>query len=182
MPDATINIINVSDLQAAQVGGRQVDAGDYQGYAPFVIIFGKEAGGGWVPLTVGADGVLATSPVAWKPWIASPAVLAASATYTSASDNDVDWTMITGHVGSNVAGTLYIDHCENSAFAANTFSSDSMAYPGYWLDSSGAAVAVGTVVQFEAPRFANYARVRYINGGTIQTWFTLAAGLKTIVR
>lgn len=181
MPNATIGVINVSDLQEALVAGRQVNAGDYSGYALFAIMFAKSATG-WEPMQVGPGGVLATSPIAWKNWITNQTPLGANGVFAGAGVNTTDFTMISGILGSNVAGTLYVDHCLNSAFAANTFTSDVMAYPSYWVDDAGAAVPLGTVVPFEVPRFADYVRLRYVNGGTAQIWFTLHAGQKTIVR
>jgi len=86
----------------------------------------------------------------------STTVLAANATFTGVFENVLQYQEISCFCVSDVGGTLYLDL---SVDGVNTL----VSYP---------FVSTGSIF-FRAPSNQAYARIRYVNGTTIQTQFTL---------
>jgi hypothetical protein len=84
-------------------------------------------------------------------------LLAANATFTGTFENVLQYQEISCFCVADVGGTLYLDL---SMDGATTIAS----YP---------FVSTGSIF-FRAPSNEPYARIRYVNGGTIQTQFSLA--------
>ncbi len=91
--------------------------------------------------------------------------LAASGTFTGTNVLVDGYSLITGTVYSDQAGTLYIDQ-----------SSDGTNYDVTTNVSVSAATGVSFSVQVVAPN----ARIRYVNGATAQTTFRLYSFLRSI--
>jgi len=86
----------------------------------------------------------------------SSTTLAANATFTGVYENVLQYQEISCFCTSDVGGTLYLD--------LSTDGSTSIAsYP---------FVSTGSIF-FRAPSNVSYARIRYVNGGIIQTQFSL---------
>lgn len=92
-------------------------------------------------------------------------VLGGSATYTGTLFSTGGNARITGTVFADVAGTLYIDQ-----------SSDGTNYDII----TTVAVSAGVGTSFSIEVFSPNARVRYVNGATIQTVFRLYSFLRRI--
>jgi hypothetical protein len=86
----------------------------------------------------------------------STALLLANATFTGAFENVLQYQEISCFCTSDVGGTLYLDFSVDGINILSTFS----------------FVSTGSTF-FRAPSTQAYARIRYINGATLQTQFTL---------
>ena len=93
------------------------------------------------------------------------AILDASATYTGTLFPTGGNARITGSVFADVAGTLYIDQ-----------SSDGTNYD----ITTTVSVSAGVGTSFSVEVFSPNARIRYVNGATIQTVFRLYSFLRRI--
>lgn len=92
---------------------------------------------------------------------ATTAVLTASGTYTTANALLVGGNArITGTVFADQAGTLNIDQSSDGT---------------NWDYSTSVTVTASTKTNFSVEVVAPYARLRYVNGATIQTVFRLYA-------
>jgi hypothetical protein len=94
----------------------------------------------------------------------STTVLAANATFTGVFENVLQYQEISCFCVSDVGGTLWLD----------------LSIDGVTSTASYSFVSTGSIF-FRAPSNEPYARIRYINGGTIQTQFALTTIYRPVV-
>lgn len=90
---------------------------------------------------------------------ATTTVLGASASYTSATVDGLNYRRLTGRVYADQAGTLYLEHSDDDVT---------------WDVITTISVAAGDKKGFDEPFYLRYGRARYVNGATAQTAFRLS--------
>ena len=89
----------------------------------------------------------------------SVAALGASGVYTGSGFDTRNHRRVTGYAYSDQAGTLYIDYSDDNST--------------WRMLATGTAVAAATLVTYDVICYGRYARLRYVNGATLQTTFEL---------
>lgn len=155
LPDRVVQLADGTQLAAVVLvdanGNLAGDAG-YTGASGNVTI-----GGSLIALPVDVQSLYRTQVVL------TSAVLAANATYTSASVDALNFRRITGKMSSDVGGSYAVQQSDDATT---------------WDSVTGAiAVAAGAVAVYDVVIYARYARLIYTNGAAAQTAFRLSGYL-----